>query len=96
MVVARKSTIAAALSLKCGITIEQAGRFIDELWRVGIEELAAGRPLKLGALGKIIPVKGGPRMARNPRTGAPVPLAAHFRVRFRSGKRLKAALKGAQ
>jgi len=56
------------------------------------EALVAGERVELRGLGTFSLRTLGPRKGRNPRTGAPVPMAAKKKVAFKPGKGMHARL----
>ena len=53
------------------------------------EALQAGNSVSLAGLGSLRPAKFGPRIARDLRTGAPLPVGPRQGVRFRLSKPLR-------
>ena len=66
---------------------------VDELFATIIAEVRSGRKVTVIGFGAFNPTARGPRVGRNPRTGAVVPIPASKGVRFATGSAFKLALK---
>ena len=65
---------------------------VEALFEVIVTEVRSGRKVTVSGFGSFNPTKRGPRMGRNPRTGAVVPIPASKGVRFATGSAFKSAL----
>ena len=66
---------------------------VDELFATIIAEVRSGRKVTVIGFGAFNPTARGPRVGRDPRTGAVVPIPASKSVRFATGSAFKLALK---
>lgn len=88
-----KSELIAALAEKTGLTKKAAGEYADAFTDTVTETLAAGESVALVGFGTFC-VKNRPaRIARNPRTGEELKVAASKSPAFKPGKGLKEAVK---
>ena len=65
---------------------------VDDLFDTIITEVRSGRKVTVVGFGSFTPIARGPRVGRNPRTGAVVPIPASKGVRFATGSTFKSAL----
>ena len=65
---------------------------VDELFGTIVTEVRSGRKVTVVGFGAFTPTARGPRVGRNPRTGAVVPIPASKGVRFATGSTFKTAL----
>ncbi len=65
---------------------------VDELFGTIVTEVRSGRKVTVIGFGAFTPTARGPRVGRNPRTGAVVPIPASNGVRFATGSAFKQAL----
>jgi DNA-binding protein HU-beta len=65
---------------------------VDALFDTIITEVRSGRKVTVIGFGTFNPSSRGPRVGRNPRTGAVVPIRASKGVRFATGSAFKSAL----
>lgn len=65
---------------------------VDALFETIVTEVRAGRRVTVVGFGTFTPTKRAPRVGRNPRTGAVVPIPASKGVRFATGSTFKSAL----
>src|ERR1700733_3228587 len=65
---------------------------VEALFGVIISEVRSGRKVTVVGFGSFNPIDRGPRVGRNPRTGAVVPIPASKGVRFATGSAFKSAL----
>lgn len=75
-----------------GFTKAEAKKAAESVLDAITGELAKGERVTLQGLGTFEVKASEPRQGRNPRTGDPVAIPAHNRVRFRPGKALKEAV----
>ena len=77
-------------------TTQTARRTVDDvveaLFDTVIAEVRSGRKVTVVGFGTFSPTDRAPRMGRNPRTGAAVPIPASRGVRFATGSTFKSAL----
>jgi len=84
-----KSEIIGALAEKTGLQKKQVTQFFDELSALAYREAPNG--FTLPGLGKLVLVERAARMGRNPKTGAPIQIAAKRTLKFRLAKEAKDA-----
>ncbi len=65
---------------------------VDSLFDTIVTEVRSGRKVTVIGFGAFNPTARGPRVGRNPRTGAVVPIPASKGVRFATGSTFKSAL----
>jgi DNA-binding protein HU-beta len=65
---------------------------VDVLFDMIVSEVQSGRKVTVVGFGTFNPVTRGPRLGRNPRTGAAVPIPASKGVRFATGSAFRSAL----
>ena len=65
---------------------------VDVLFDTIVAEVRSGRKVTVVGFGSFSPIDRGPRVGRNPRTGAAVPIPASKGVRFATGSTFKTAL----
>jgi len=87
-----KSELVASIADRAGLNKTQAKDALDAFISSVSHSLKAGREVRLVGFGSFIPVSRPAGVARNPRTGETVPLAASRTCRFRPGEALKSAL----
>jgi integration host factor subunit alpha len=68
-----------AVYRKVGLSRAESARLVEEVFKAISECLERGETLKLSSFGTFAVRTRGPRMGRNPKTGAEVPIA-HRRV----------------
>jgi len=84
-----KSEIIGTLAEKTGLQKKQVTQFFDELSALAYREAPNG--FTLPGLGKLVLVERAARMGRNPKTGAPIQIAAKRTLKFRLAKEAKDA-----
>lgn len=87
-----KAELVSAIARKSGLQKVQARRAVDAFVASVTSELKAGKEVRLVGFGSFVPVKRAARMARNPKTGAPVKSPAFRTARFKIGETLRGAL----
>lgn len=87
-----KAELVAAIARRTGLQKVQAKHAVDAFVASVTGELRAGKEVRLVGFGSFVPVERAARMARNPKTGAPVRSPATRTARFRIGEGLKDAL----
>ncbi|MBU6329984.1 MAG: HU family DNA-binding protein [Acidobacteria bacterium] len=87
-----KRELAAELAERLEIDKKQALAFIDELQTTITDTVASGEPVVLSGFAKFVRVQRGPRLARNPQTGATVKVPAKKAARITALKGFKDAV----
>ncbi len=87
-----KAELVAAIARRTGMRKAEAKHAVDAFVASVTGELQAGNEVRLVGFGSFVPVERAARMARNPKTGAPVRSPATRTARFRIGESLKGAL----
>ena len=87
-----KRELAAELAERLEIDKKQALTFIDELLTTITDTVAGGEPVILSGFAKFVRVQRGPRLARNPQTGATVKVPAKKAARITALKGFKDAV----
>ena len=87
-----KRELAAELAERLEIDKKQALTFIDELLTTITDTAAGGEPVILSGFAKFVRVQRGPRLARNPQTGATVKVPAKKAARITALKGFKDAV----
>jgi DNA-binding protein HU-beta len=87
-----KAELVSAIARKTGLQKAQAKHAVDAFVTSVTAELQAGREVRLVGFGSFVPVHRAARLARNPKTGAPVNSPAFKTARFRIGESLRGAL----
>ena len=88
----KKVELVEAVAEKAGLTKADATRAIDALFETITETLAKGDKVPVVGFGTFAVSKRAAREGRNPRTGAPVTIAARNAVSFKAGSALKEAV----
>jgi integration host factor beta subunit len=78
-----------------GISLRDSEAVVNAIFDAITSELAAGHRIELRGFGSFAVKLRGARQARNPKTGAPVEIAARRTPFFRAGKELRVKLNGA-
>lgn len=89
-----KKDLSAAVAKRTGLSNARAGKFVDEVIGSITEALARGDEVRLSGFGAFRVAHRGERMARNPRTGERIKVAATKRPIFSPGSRLVSAVRG--
>jgi DNA-binding protein HU-beta len=87
-----KAELVSAIARQTGLQKTQAKGAIDAFVASVTGELKAGNEVRLVGFGSFVPVQRAARMARNPKTGAPVKSPAFRTARFKIGESLRATL----
>ena len=87
-----KAELVAAIADRTGLQKAQAKHAVDAFVASVTGELKAGKEVRLVGFGSFVPVHRPARMARNPKTGAPVKSPASKSARFKIGESLRATL----
>jgi DNA-binding protein HU-beta len=91
-VMVNKSQLVQAVAASTMSTRRSVEDVVDDLFDTIISEVRSGRKVTVVGFGSFNPVARGPRVGRNPRTGAAVPIPASKGVRFATGSTFKSAL----
>lgn len=86
--------LAAEIAEQHNLSKKQSEQMLNEIAGLLQEHLKKGASVKLAGLGILQVRKHAARMARNPMTGAPIPVKASKKVAFRAAKELKEAIGG--
>ena len=89
-----KGELIAAIAEKSGLTRAQAGETLDAVIESITEALKKGDDVKIVGFGTFVVTDRPAGVARNPRTGEQVPVAASKAPKFRAGAGLKDAVNG--
>ncbi|HZK76381.1 MAG TPA: HU family DNA-binding protein [Candidatus Kapabacteria bacterium] len=84
-----KSDIVNRVANATGITKLETEILIDGFFKTMTDALANGDHIEIRGFGTLRTKRRPARMARNPRTGAPVPLAEHFIPTFKPSRELR-------
>lgn len=87
-----KSQLVRAVSDSTRSSRKTVGRVVDVLFDTIVTEVRSGRKVTVIGFGAFNPIDRGPRVGRNPRTGAAVAIPASKGVRFATGSAFKSAL----
>ncbi len=87
-----KAELVGAIARRTGLQKTQAKSAVDAFVASVTGELKAGKEVRLVGFGSFVPVQRAARMARNPKTGAPVKSPAFKTARFKIGESLRATL----
>lgn len=87
-----KPELAAAVAAQAGMTRSAATEVITVILEEITQALVKGERVTLPGLGTFNPSKRAARSGVNPRTGAPIAIAASKSVGFKAGKALKDAV----
>ncbi len=89
-----KGELVAAIAEKSGLTRSQAGEALDATIASVTDALKKGEDVKIVGFGTFVVTERAAGIARNPRTGEKVPVAASKAPKFRAGAGLKDAVNG--
>ncbi|MGV8847691.1 HU family DNA-binding protein [Tessaracoccus sp.] len=89
----KKSELIDKLALRLG-DHQVAAAAVDNITDLIYRSIARGEPVTIAGFGTFSMVVRAPRMARNPRTGAPVKVRKSASAKFKPGQRLRAVVKG--
>ena len=87
-----KAELVSAIARRTGLQKAQAKSAVDAFVASVTGELKAGKEVRLVGFGSFVPVQRAARMARNPKTGAPVKSPAFKTARFKIGESLRTTL----
>ena len=87
-----KSQLVKAVSQSTSSSRQTVEDVVDDLFETIVTEVRSGRKVTVIGFGTFTPTARGPRVGRNPRTGAAVPIPASKGVRFATGSTFKSAL----
>ena len=88
-----KSDIVEDLNNEIGLNKREAKELVDSLFNNIKNKLENGEEVKLSGFGNFQLKNKSPRPGRNPRTGEDVDITARKVVTFKSGQKLKEAVK---
>jgi DNA-binding protein HU-beta len=91
-VIVNKSQLVKAVSDSTSSSRRSVEDLVDVLFETIVTEVRSGRKVTVIGFGTFTPIDRGPRVGRNPRTGAVVPIPASKGVRFATGSTFKTAL----
>jgi DNA-binding protein HU-beta len=91
-VIVNKSQLVKAVSESTFSSRQTVEDVVDVLFETIVAEVRSGQKVTVIGFGAFNPTDRGPRMGRNPRTGAVVPIPASKGVRFATGSAFKSAL----
>jgi DNA-binding protein HU-beta len=91
-VAVNKSELIAAVAGTADLEKRQAEKAVEAVVDNVMSEVRAGRKVSLIGFGSFNPTSRAARTGRNPRTGAPVRIAASRGVRFSVGSKFKSVL----
>ena len=89
-----KGELIAAIAEKSRLTRTQSGEALDAVINAITEALKKGEDVKIVGFGTFVVTERKAGIARNPRTGEKVPVAASKAPKFRSGAALKDSVNG--
>ncbi len=89
-----KSDLVSAVTSTSGTSKADAARVVDAVCKVITDALSGGEEVRLTGFGSFSVADRSARMGRNPRTGAPINIAASRQPKFKAGKQLKDAVNG--
>jgi len=89
-----KSGLIDAVSKTTSLAKRDAEDAVNAVFRIVSSEVRVGRRVVVTGFGSFTPTRRPAHMGRNPRTGAPVKVAASRGVRFAAGGALKDVLNG--
>lgn len=87
-----KNELVAELAQKANITKSSASKTLETLLSIIQNKLQEGEEVRLVNFGTFLVAKRRASEGRNPRTGAPIRIAACKQPKFRPGKALKASV----
>ncbi|MCB0344356.1 MAG: HU family DNA-binding protein [Bdellovibrionales bacterium] len=88
-----KSELVAEVAQRAGITPKESERIIRTMLTTMQEHLARGEKITLSGFGTFERRRRKATVARNPKTGEPMPIAEQNVATFRAGTALKEAVK---
>jgi DNA-binding protein HU-beta len=91
-VIVNRSQLVRTVSESTTSTRKAVDDVVDVLFGTIVTEVRSGRKVTVVGFGAFNPIDRGPRVGRNPRTGAVVPIPASKGVRFATGSAFKSAL----
>lgn len=87
-----KAEIIDALAEKSGVHKQQAKQMLDAYIDIVTNAIAKNEDVVLVGFGTLYPHQQTSRLARNPKTGAPVQIKARVTAKFKPGKYLLDAI----
>lgn len=92
MEVMTKDDLIVAVAQRTGLTKARAAKVVEIILGAITEAMAAGEDVRIAGLGTFTVATPAARTGRNPRTGAPIRIAARRTPRFRPTRALKEAV----
>ena len=89
-----RSELVEQVASRAGLSKQQAADAVDAVVKTVEETLAGGGEVTLAGFGKFHVAQRGARQGVNPRTRAPIEIAASRVPRFSAGSGLKKAVRG--
>ncbi len=89
-----KAELIETLADKAGLQKQDAKRALEAYMEIVTECMTKKEEIVLTGFGTLIPRPQTQRLARNPKTGTPVMIAARTTVKFKPGKFLLEAMNG--
>jgi DNA-binding protein HU-beta len=89
-----KQGLSELVHAKLGGTKVQADGIVDDLFSTIVETLKKGEEVSIASFGIFSAKQKAARMARNPKTGEQIKVAAKMVPKFRAAKALKDAIAG--
>jgi nucleoid DNA-binding protein len=68
------------------LTNKQVAAVVTDLFNLYVQTLGAGEPIHLRHIGTLTPVVRAARQRRDPRTGQPLAVPAHWSVKFKPSR----------
>ena len=87
-----KADIVNRVASATGVTKLETEILVDGFFKTISEALAEGEHFEIRGFGTFKVKERKPRIARNPRTGEPVPLAVHWVPTFKPSRELRAMI----
>lgn len=84
-----KKELIDSIATKTGLTKDEAGKAVTAFTDTVGETLAGGDKVSIPGFGTFKPSPRAARVAKNPKTGEDVQVAAHVAPTFKAGKGLK-------
>jgi len=84
-----KKELIDSIATKTGLTKDEAGKAVTAFTDTVGETLAGGDKVSIPGFGTFKPSPRAARVAKNPKTGEDVQVAAHVAPAFKAGKGLK-------
>ena len=89
-----KANLIVDLAADLGVSQKEAGRYFETFIEGIVKQLEGGNSVEIAGFGKFEAKQLPARVARNPRTGEPVDVAASMAAKFKPAKALKDRMNG--